>query len=445
MPPPTAPASKPTDPTDLADALTSAGIDLKEEEARLAQFSNTGFQHGYNVDPYTGQPLSAEDAMRIEHRRRAALKANHLNDPFLHPNVLAGILANKTRTENCNQFVFDASGAGHDIVTLLSLAASERLKTLLTRSTALAKVRRRPQTTITGEWADKIAGATTEGGTNAASSSPKNNLKSEKKTSFALSFAESLLTRPPTGSFSATGLGSPPPPGSLATSTATLGGPSATLGAGAPEQPTATLQNATARALRQLKQTEYERDQARQRKRAKREASLLASGGAPSTPGTPSAPGADTAPGTPTMEPKVSLKESRKQQASKIEEAASHRAANATANMMMGGFGGAFGLGGKKKKKTYSWMNAGGGPGGGMVGARAGPVLGGPGLGGIMEGQGQAQGDLGGLNWTGQRLGVWREDGERGKGIQIRDWVGALEGDGRTGGKSVVRAYLRMK
>ncbi|KAI5820262.1 transcription initiation factor TFIID component TAF4 [Pyronema omphalodes] len=400
MPPPTAPASKPTDPTDLADALTSAGIDLKEEEARLAQFSNTGFQHGYNVDPYTGQPLSAEDAMRIEHRRRAALKANHLNDPFLHPNVLAGILANKTRAENCNQFVFDASGAGHDIVTLLSLAASERLKTLLTRSTALAKVRRRPQTTITGEWADRIAGATTEGGTNATSSSPKNNLKR---------------------------------------------GPSGTLGLGAPDQPTATLQNATARALRQLKQTEYERDQARQRKRAKREASLLASGGASSTPGTPSAPGADTAPGTPTMEPKVSLKESRKQQASKIEEAASHRAANATANMMMGGFGGAFGLGGKKKKKTYSWMNAGGGPGGGMVGARAGPVLGGPGLGGIMEGGNQVQGDLGGLNWTGQRLGVWREDGERGKGIQIRDWVGALEGDGRTGGKSVVRAYLRMK
>jgi len=45
----------------------------------------------------------------------------------------------------------------------------------------------------------------------------------------------------------------------------------------------------------------------------------------------------------------------------------------------------------------------------------------------------------------GQRFGVWREDGERGKGVQIRDWIGALEGDGRVGGKGISKAYMRLK
>lgn len=177
MPPPTAPASKPTDPTDLADALTSAGIDLKEEEARLAQSSSgAGFGGSYNVDPHTGLPASLDDAQKAEQRRRVILRANHLNDPFLEPRALTSRLASKTRAENCAEFVAPdatappattaaaavAASQSTDIVTLLSLACRERLNTLLNRSSALAKVRRRPQSTISGEWADYIEGVTPE-------------------------------------------------------------------------------------------------------------------------------------------------------------------------------------------------------------------------------------------------------------------------------------------
>jgi len=223
-----------------------------------------------------------------------------------------------------------------------------------------------------------------------------------------------------TGSFSGTNGVAPAPGGGVAT---------------------ANLQNETAMAMRQLKQKEWEADQDRQRKKARRE--QAATGNTPISGG-----GGDTTPGTPggdlpgMGERKISVKESKKQAASKIEEAASHRAANATANMMMGGFGGFGGL--RKKKKTYSWMTTGGtAPGGGGMGgpARPGPV------GAIDTSVGQINTgpELGNLTWTGQRLGVWREDGERGKAIQIRDWVGALEGDGRVTRKGIIKAYLRMK
>ena len=446
MPPPTAPVSKPTDPNDLADALTSAGIDLKEEEARLASFSAGGGVGSYAIDPYTGMPVSAEDAHAMEVRRRAQLRTNHLNDPFLNPQVLSNRLLNKTRTENCTAFTLDpAMAAGNqntDIVTLLSLACRDRLNALLTRSTALAKVRRRPQTQITGEWADHVKGANAEGRPDSASATSPTGPSLKREKSYALSFAESLLNRDrgATGSFSQANT-----PGQQQTQSSISSAATAT-------GTVVNLNNETAKALRALKQKEWEADQERQRKKARREQSAGAAGGFGAAGGSGAAtPGGGdvSAPGTPgaemvASERKTTAKENRKQQANKIEEAASHRAANATTNMMMGGFGGGFGS--KKKKKTYAWMNAGGVAGGGnaMGSQRPGPA-GGAGAADAGASQARAGPDLGNLNWTGQRLGVWREDGERGKGIQIRDWVGALEGDGRVGGKGIVKAYLRMK
>ena len=162
MPPPatTNPTSKPIDPTDLADALTSAGIDLKEEEARLA----SGGTYTAEYNGYPGMPLSQEEA---DLRMWAAVKANHLHDPFLDAQVLSNRLLIKTRNEGCTSFtISDPAMPAHkenmDVVTLLSLACRERLNSLLTRSTALARVRRRPQTHITGEWADRVMGVTPE-------------------------------------------------------------------------------------------------------------------------------------------------------------------------------------------------------------------------------------------------------------------------------------------
>ncbi|KAA8892833.1 transcription initiation factor TFIID component TAF4 [Sphaerosporella brunnea] len=402
MPPPTAPASKPTDPTDLADALTSAGIDLKEEEARLA--SGGGHGMSFNVDPYTGA-LSQEDAHRMEQRMRAQGRAIHTNDPFLNFTVLSNRILNKTHAENCSAFsIADNNQPSHnqnvELITLVSLAARERLKTLLTRSMALAKVRRRPQTHITGEWADCVEGVTPEIRPDGGSAVSPRGGSLKRETSYILSFAENILT--------------------------------------------ANLQNETAKALRALKQKEWEEDQERQRKKAKREEKTGATSGA-ATPGgetpTPRTPGAETpGPG----ERKLSTKESRKAQATKQGEAESHRAANMTASLMMGGFG--TGFGGKKKKKTYSWMNSGGSSaaqamGMGMGASRPGPAA----VDTNAAGQVSSGPDIGSVNWTGQRIGVWREDGERGKGIQIRDWIGALEGDGRVAKRGIVKAYLRLK
>lgn len=410
MPPPTAPASKPTDPNDLADALTSAGIDLKEEEAQLASFCSGGsVPRPFNPDPYNGVPLSKEDARKLEVRRRAEMNINHANNPFLSFAGLSNVLLNKTLAQNCKPFTLSdpagnisLSGQNADIITLLSLACRDRLNSLITRSIALAKARRRPQTHVTGEWADQVI----------------NGIRPES----VISPRTGFLKRPFSNA---------------------IGQQPTTIHSGV-TIPTVSLQNETAKALRALKQKEWELDQERQRKRARRELGITAGSSGAATPG-----GDSSAPGTPGVEVpplgerRMSVKESRKHHASKIEEAASHRAANATANMMMGIFGG-----GKKKKKTYSWMNAGGvspgNPSMGMGSVRQGST-GTAGLADQAVVQPSTGPDLGNINWTGQRLGVWREDGERGKGVQVRDWVGALEGDGRGSSGTVVKAYLRLK
>lgn len=211
-------------------------------------------------------------------------------------------------------------------------------------------------------------------------------------------------------------------------------------------QPTTTLANETAKALRGLQQREFQKEQERLSKKAKREGALSGGVGAAAAPSatTPSTPVPDASPSTPGGDDrKMSAKESRKHMASKKEEVMSHKAANATANMMMG----VGGFGGKRKKKTYSWMSAaaGGGP------ASLAPIGVGGGLAIPVAGPGTPGGSVGLENggqpyWSGgQRIGAWRDDGERGGGVQIRDWIGALEGDGRGVGRGVVKAYLRMK
>lgn len=194
-----------------------------------------------------------------------------------------------------------------------------------------------------------------------------------------------------------------------------------------------------------LKQREWDNDQARLRKRAKREAVQVAENKVnTSSPATPD--GSAMGPGTPTPdlsmvgpgERKLSAKEARKIHNTAMSEAQSHRNANATANLMMGG--GAFGS--KKKKKTYAWMNA-----GATSPAPGTPVLGTPtaavGLGTIVATGGVHSN--GGLEWVGQKFGRWKEDGEKERPVQIRDWVGGLEDDGRVGKKGISRAYMRLK
>src|SRR5690606_28583817 len=107
-------------------------------------------------------------------------------------------------------------------------------------------------------------------------------------------------------------------------------------------------------------------------------------------------------------------------------------------------FGRGFGLGGKKKK-TYSWMTGGGSPAMNTpVGGRPPGGGGGPGeeSGSPMEGVQATGGSV--FNAWGKRWGEWKEDGDKGAGVQLRDWIAALEADGRES-KAVVRGYLKLK
>lgn len=106
-----------------------------------------------------------------------------------------------------------------------------------------------------------------------------------------------------------------------------------------------------------------------------------------------------------------------------VTEEVQTRMTNVTATMQLGG-------------KNYSWMSGAkkGGGGSGMAGSRL--TLGGGAMGNsaLMNATGTnanvvSTDSAGGTK--DRKFGEWREDGVGGKGVQLRDWVCALEADGR--------------
>ena len=97
----------------------------------------------------------------------------------------------------------------------------------------------------------------------------------------------------------------------------------------------------------------------------------------------------------------------------------------------MGGFG--------RKKKEYSWMQKSG------SGASTPKASGAGDPGSSAAGGGPKAPEK--TTLTGDprypRLGTWREDKEKGKNIQLRDWVTALEMDGIEA-KSIQDAYMKL-
>lgn len=130
---------------------------------------------------------------------------------------------------------------------------------------------------------------------------------------------------------------------------------------------------------------------------------------------------------------KMTKKERERQARTGQTEEVLHKAANDAASMALGGF----------KKKQYSWLSGGrssgastprrtdtgsglNSPGGPSIGSGGG--FGSPGQ--VNNGSGAAS-EAAQLRVRGRRYGEWREDGKRGRGIQIRDFILALETDGR--------------
>ena len=187
-----------------------------------------------------------------------------------------------------------------------------------------------------------------------------------------------------------------------------------------PAQPV-KFKNAVVTTLRASAQRERDFEEARIRKRNERTA--RASGDTSRqgsiVPGTPGSVAPESSEKAPTK------KEARKKAEAKMNEVASHAAANVTTAQFLGGGSGRSLIG--KKKKDYSWMTGGGGGSGASTPGRI-RTSGLPGTPGGQVGPSAPEK----LTADGvRRLGQWREDKEKGKGVQFRDWIYVLEQDGR--------------
>ncbi|OAA67160.1 Transcription initiation factor TFIID component TAF4 [Niveomyces insectorum RCEF 264] len=197
--------------------------------------------------------------------------------------------------------------------------------------------------------------------------------------------------------------------------------------------------NTLAQSLRIVGRNERTIEEQRLLKRQKREglktdqAPATPSGGRAGTPGTPgsAAPDTDKAP---------TKKELKKNAAAKVAEQNDTLSANRTSMAFLGG-----------RKKQYSWMSGGsgastpkrsfsaggggaggGGSGGGGGAAGTGGGPGGSGGGGAGGTSGRGPSEPAMLTAEGRtKWGSWREDGIKGKDVQLRDWVVVLEADGR--------------
>lgn len=191
---------------------------------------------------------------------------------------------------------------------------------------------------------------------------------------------------------------------------------------GAPTKLQRIDKNETISTVRDVARTERDWEELRLRKRNARKdgttESVAPSRAGSVGPGTPgSTPAGDAA--TPKKEG-LTKKEQRKNAAAKAAEASNHASQNLTSSMFVGKMGSVFG------KKKYNWMT-----GGGRSGASTPQRSGTPGPGGnAAAAPAPAPESMPLTTDSRNRLGNWREDREKGRGVQLRDWIAALEADG---------------
>lgn len=496
------------DINDLSDLVTSSGIDLREEENYLANsyrsnaagqtvssqnnfdlFHQGSFPLGNNRGSGVfNQPPSAQTPEQelYERHKKAARDLNekrqhHLEDPFLWGSSLRQRLE-KISNDNGVKIPVDGlfdriperqpehvvrqsmtrpDGSGltrykapsilnrnaplDGIMSLLSLAANERLRGLIEDAYGTARGRRIGSDGIVPpEWADLTVG---DGGvpttvkpvslTGTAWDAAKmkeetsNGVDSNRMSIFRILHIETANRT--------TDLPSPPAsvpdaalkPAELIPLPSTAFPPSA---------------NPLSRALSTLTLRDRQAEEARLRRRTERARARAAAPSDGVTAGTPGLDGttAGTAaaitvaaggssgtstPATPASgtlgdrapEVKLTKKErERLAKASGVSEEQQTRNANSTATMQLGG-------------KSYNWMSRKAAPPtpaattARLAAAATGAAGAGGGSGTAQKAAGTADSLLGKV----AKLGEWREDAVGGKGVQMRDWVGVLEADGK--------------
>lgn len=377
------------------------------------------------AEPYRSAEEIAAANEKKALRRKAEIKSYHLNDPFLFGGSLSnrvlrqaqsmqvevprnGLFSNVSRQNVPHQLLvhgpdknenlkvvkgeslLNTEGPYVEILSLLSLAAEERMRSLVEDAASLAKGRRMGSHGIVPvELADLATG---EGATETANGlpTPGNSAVSPKSNPLKRSYAE--INKPLTPS------------------------------ASEPATPT-TIQfaNPVVQALQKITKDERAQEEERLAKRRRRAAKADTNGTGPATTGLLGdiAPDPDTRKGNKRGEAA----------AKKVNEAAQHAATTKTMNMALG-FG---------SRATPSWMKK------GADTTHSNPFLPNKPKPGALGSKGGASG----VNGAGSGLpksrvfGQFREDRETGSGIQLRDVISVLEHDGKEK-KSLQRAYSRL-
>lgn len=186
------------------------------------------------------------------------------------------------------------------------------------------------------------------------------------------------------------------------------------------------------------KETSSENRRAAKRTKRSTNAILGEGAGIQSTVGefTGSAPSTPIAERAPSFDKKsMTKKEARKMMDNKASEAQQHQQSVETARLATNSMlsGGRFGA-----KKSYSWLKPGGSSSGFASPSRPAPPTPTPGPEKSSTGK---SGEVA-AGPSKRRLGTWREDQEKGAGIQVRDILFMLEADGR-GTKHVQKGYSK--
>ncbi|KAK0652090.1 hypothetical protein B0T16DRAFT_405381 [Cercophora newfieldiana] len=461
MGPPSKPAERPTKEYeyDVSDSLAGTGIDLRAEEQALADFyagsfapeARTGIpanapggkssmygagwanQPAEPTDAESQEKFAAEAAQKAwdeAAQRLAVSRSNEMREPFLQISTMHS-RAEKIAKEHGISLNLDLkSGPGsmgrmkapidfpqpkvnvgtkvgpdgvmvttsgswipHDAylvdqLALLSIATKHRLRELIEEAVSVAINR---QTTSNGEvpeeWADVAVPLQT-----GLSSLPEPDS------------AVSPLTNPLKRSFDVSNAQSP-----MSVSSVT--------------------KNPLTKTMREIGEGDRKVEDARLKKRQKRQNPETPASGARSGTAAPGTPGG-VAPDEVKAPSKKELKKGAA--AARIAEASSTASANQTLNTLIGGFGG------RKKGKQYSWMTGGGS--GASTPSRL-NTPGTPGAAAVSSGAKAAPEVRPTLEGRTQ-WGKWR-DSIMGKNIQLRDWVTALEMDG-SGTKTIQDAYLKL-
>ncbi|SCU87465.1 LAME_0D10176g1_1 [Lachancea meyersii CBS 8951] len=120
-----------TDPDKLSDALFSAGVDIREEEALLNSSMNITKNSGQHADPALNNTLPPQV-------------------PLLHPTQVADFMKKVGSEQNFNQ---DFSKA-HDVLSLMSSACEAFMRDIITNSLVISRHRRRSIKLSSGRRSD---------------------------------------------------------------------------------------------------------------------------------------------------------------------------------------------------------------------------------------------------------------------------------------------------